>query len=85
MAKGIIVMDMPEKCENCPLVKYITINDRLCCITGKFVYAEQMIKRPDWCPIRKMPEKPDYPPLSKGSYVAGWNDCVDYLEGRNGE
>lgn len=88
MAKGIIVMEIPEKCEDCPLARYVTLNDRFCCITGKNVYIEQMFRHPDWCPVHPMPQRKEV--MGYGNYSlldferrgrqVGWNDCVDYLE-----
>ena len=56
MAKAIFVMDMPEQvCQKCTLC-YETENDDeyMCCATGKFVPNG---KKPDWCPLRELPEK----------------------------
>lgn len=56
MPKAVLVMDMPEQvCQKCTLC-YETENDDeyMCCATGKLVPDG---KKPDWCPLRKLPEK----------------------------
>ena len=83
MAKGIIVMDIPEKCEYCELAKYVTCNDRFCMPMQKYVYIEQMYRKPDWCPIKKIPEKIEvlkYPHSMK--FSRGWNACLNEIEGK---
>lgn len=77
MAKGIIVVETPDYCDLCPLGRIFGMGGGVECMVapdGRRVagYGFHL-------------EKPDYPPISENSYVAGWNDCVDYLEGRNGE
>lgn len=49
--------------------------------------------KPDWCPIRELPEckEPTKFPFSPGmpweytEYEQGWNDCLKYLEGKDGD
>ena len=33
-------------------------------------------KRPDWCPLKPMPEKMNCPPMNGENYEAGWNACI---------
>lgn len=35
--------------------------------------------KPDWCPLREVPKKLDYPPMNESSYVAGYNACIDEI------
>ena len=76
-------MDIPEKCEYCELAKYVTCNDRFCMPMQKYVYIEQMYRKPDWCPIKKIPEKIEvlkYPHSMK--FSRGWNACLNEIEGK---
>ena len=60
MAKAVLIMDMPEQvCQKCTLC-YETENDDeyLCCATGKLVPDGE---KPDWCPLRELPEKSAHP------------------------
>ena len=79
MAKAVLVMDMPEQvCQKCTLC-YETENDDeyLCCATGKFVPNG---KKPDWCPLRELPEKANHPDYcDNGRFDKGWNACLDEI------
>ena len=86
--KAVLVIDMPDCCENCTLMDddcaggycnahnddYIDIPDT----TGG---------KPDWCPIREMPEKMvvcgKYPQPDRitPSNKFGWNACIDKILG----
>ena len=82
MAKGIIVVEMPERCADCQLIAPIPG----CPVTGKSIYREVLHnKKPDWCPISPVPRVNSGERKYLNEYEKGWNDCVDYLEGRNGE
>lgn len=80
MNKAILVLDeMPEDCENCPLENKMYISCIVICRrTSKFKGS-----RPDWCPLRPMPEKQDdYHPTVYGmGYERGWNDAIKAIEG----
>ena len=91
MAKAVLVMDMPEHvCQKCALC-YETENDDeyLCCAAGKFVPNG---KKPDWCPLRELPERKEELPVEKyefgglgKAFTSGWNACLDEIlkEGRS--
>lgn len=90
MAKAVLVMDMPEQvCQKCILC-YETENDDeyLCCATGKLLPGGE---KPDWCPLRELPEKKEEFELRecKGSVKGTWkvplienkgfNACLDEI------
>lgn len=78
MNKGIIVMDMPENCENCSCCHTDDYN-YYCKCNGKRVDWEE---KPDWCPIRPMPEKAFHEEFcDNGRYDNGWNDCLREIGG----
>lgn len=52
MAKGIIIIDVPESCDECPVV-FRHEEERCCCITKRNSFTT----KPDWCPIKPLPEK----------------------------
>ena len=98
MAKAILIMDMPERCVKCPLLLTFPQKDGLAlCIArpknGQEEYNPKHEKswRPDWCPLRELPERmqicgtynAEY--YAKGglmpSYKLGWNKCLDAIEG----
>ena len=58
MSKAVLVMDMPSSCEECPLLSV----GRYC--KGKeapnvAVDSHLDKSKPDWCPLKPMPEKKD--------------------------
>lgn len=86
MAKAVLVMDMPEQvCQKCALC-YETENDDeyLCCATEKLLPDGE---KPDWCPLRELPEKKEtvHPQeCYDNSYwtdemKAGYNTCLDEI------
>ena len=77
MAKGIIVVDVPEKCDGCEMCG--TLLGKVCCIAN-IRKIKDINAKPEWCPIKLMPEKPDYPPISDSSFVAGWNACLEKIQ-----
>ena len=94
MPKAVLVMDMPERCDKCPLLLKIPQKDGLAlCLArptnGQEEYNPKREKswRPDWCPLRELPEKmPDlehgYENVEKSIIRTGWNACLDALEQR---
>ena len=78
MAKAVLVTDMPEQvCQKCTLC-YETENDDeyLCCAVGKLLPDGA---KPDWCPLRELPERSEH--CDNGRFDAGWNACLDAIEG----
>lgn len=97
MAKGIIVVDMPEKCKYCPFSVNRIGADHYCYIVesiGNYdalshpISMDEYYSKPDWCPIKPMPDKKM---CSMSICVAteeyyqrkGWNACIDEIEGRD--
>ncbi len=86
MAKAVLVMDMPETCENCAC-KYPSYKDDAlydCTITGKEIPINggRYGKKPDWCPLRELPEKNGGDKLQdeiSDTYNAGWNACIEEI------
>ena len=97
MAKAVLVMDMPESCDMCDFVddeqppRYGE-KTLYCGVPGIGEDETDYIAcRPDWCPLRELPERmqicgtynAEY--YAKGglmpSYKLGWNKCLDAIEG----
>ena len=93
MPKAVLVMDMPESCKKCvfcrglnacKLNKYL-VGDRICTI---YTVDKQIMEggKPDWCPLRELPEKKEelaieqyeFGGLGK-AFVSGWNACLDAI------
>lgn len=89
MSKAVLVMDMPEDCKQCvfcrglnacKLKKYL-VRDKICTV---YTVDKQIMEggKPDWCPLRELPEKSDHPEhCDNGRFDAGWNGCLDAIEG----
>lgn len=91
MSKAVLVMDMPDTCENCTRKYPSYKDDELydCAITGKVIPINggHYEDRPKWCPLRELPEKRDtrHPQTCyTNSYWtdemnAGFNSCLDEI------
>ena len=84
--KAILVMDMPSSCLECPIGKDMSIPIETCikCPFGKCVIDEETRTRPNWCPLKPMPEKQA---LNGGltefqmGARSGYNLCIDEILG----
>lgn len=98
MPKAVLVMDMPERCDKCLLLLKFPQKDGLAlCLArptnGQEEYNPKREKswRPDWCPLRELPEKKEEFELceckgpTKGTWEVplienkGWNACLDAI------
>ena len=52
MSKAILVIDMPESCDQCPLLLR-SIEER-CCVPEK---RNSFTAKPYWCPLKQFPKK----------------------------
>lgn len=80
MAKAVLVMDMSERCDMCDLRYTLPFGNKVCYIKLKGVTGE---KRPDWCPLRELPEKKEtnyYMNNKEKGIVEGWNACLDVID-----
>lgn len=84
MHKAILVIDMPESCDKCPLFHGfctdMTCGENNCGIN--YPYPNDF--RQDWCPLKPAPEKYDlenviYTRDWDGEYENGYNACVDEI------
>lgn len=70
MAKGILVIDIPKCCGDCPILEYCHNNDGKC---------DLKIRQP-WCPLKYIPNKlkstntlDEY----EDGFVDGWNNFIE--------
>lgn len=100
MSKSVLVIDTPENCYDCPfgteycgdseyegyceLAECLDSDMRL--ITEEH-YDYESESRPDWCPLKPLPEKKEYiVPIDnvesqKDIIAVGWNACVNEITG----
>lgn len=104
MSKSVLVIDTPENCYDCPFgTEYCSDSEyEGCCELAECLDSDMRLiteehydyeseSRPDWCPLRPLPEKMklagkyDQEYFQKGgkmpSYKCGWNDCLDKITG----
>lgn len=80
MSKGMIVVDMPEKCCNCRMgfVNEFYVQFECYYKVGEEIKPDD--GKPDWCPIRPLPERAYHENYcDNGRYDKGWNDCLDKI------
>lgn len=55
--------------------------DVICVVEGKTQSYEEAYKsKPDWCPLRELPERANHPDWCDGGrYDKGYNACIDEL------
>lgn len=84
MSKSILVIDTPEDCYKCDL------KDGYFCGKTKRWIDEDDFPKPDWCPLRDLPEKkPEVKyhgngcfgvnEAMKNSFNLGFNACIDEI------
>lgn len=88
MSKGYILVDVPEKCSQCNFwfAKATEPVEYRC--MAKQRKLQNLTEKPDWCPIRELPEKKEptqFPispllPWQYTEYDKGWNDCIEKME-----
>lgn len=86
--KAILVIDMPDCCDECHLkVESVHCYDA-CCITGSKIISSYG-KFP-WCPLKPMPEKVEILTDKKSCDIMDWYDlgtkrgynaCIDKIMG----
>ena len=96
MSKAVLVMDMPEKCEKCPLKTLYGDAGYYVCEAGRYCGKKwgrvDLSSKPDWCPLHPMPEKKQLSgnvhnvhSLAEEISAASWNACIDAIGGVDGE
>ena len=78
MAKAILVMDMPDYCNDCYAMN-MSLSGRFCRAAEESLPVKA--ERPDWCPLRELPEKKElYLSINnQKGYCDGWNACLDKI------
>lgn len=85
MSKAVLIMDdMPDYCNDC-YAMYMSLSGIFCRAAEESLPAKA--ERPDWCPLRELPEKKETVHSQEcytNSYFtdemnAGWNACIDEI------
>lgn len=89
MAKAILLMDMPECCADCYCGYFERDTKKLNLVCGATGEDANNVGKPDWCPLRELPEKKEtFTTIechSNGKWTegmkAGYNACLDKILG----
>ena len=87
MSKAVLVMDMPDSCMGCNLLYCDAKNNAESCEAREKSRIGDLENddKPDWCPLREMPEKKKTIGTESETeriYMnCGWNDCIDAIGG----
>lgn len=84
MAKAVLIMDMPECCVDCCCGYFERYTKELNLVCGATGEDANNVGKPDWCPLRELPEKiPEfksgYEDFSVSIRRVGWNACLDEI------
>lgn len=84
MAKAVLVMDMAECCADCPCSFFERDNPILNLICGVTQEDAYNVGKPDWCPLRELPEKKERRIGEHGErmFRAGFNACLNEIAGK---
>ena len=88
MSKSVLVIDTPEDCHSCYL-RGFTLNLQYCrAKQGSAIIVDTSVK-PDWCPLKPLPEKDDFVNVPHDEYYTGyhdgWDNCIDEITGGNAD
>lgn len=79
MSKSVLVIDTPVNYKSCI---YVRVLAELCIINCRDI--KDTSAKPDWCPLRPLPEKNKAPKVASGyelGYEDGWNKCLAEIQG----
>ena len=81
MSKAVLVMNMPECCADCPCSFFERDNPILNLICGVTQEDAYNVGKPDWCPLRELPEKKERRIGEHGErmFRAGFNACLNEI------
>lgn len=96
MSKSVLVIDTPENCYDCPFGTEHCGNPEYegCCelaecldsdmslITEEY-YDYESKSRPNWCPLKPLPEKKRMSADYWNGMTDGWNQCIDAIAGES--
>lgn len=81
MSKSVLVMDTPKYCALCALRSGVL--HPFCRVNNRDI--TDLSIRPDWCPLRPLPEKMTIPRGARNTddleYAAGYNTCINEITG----
>ena len=83
MAKAVLVMDMPECCVDCCCGYFERYTKELNLVCGATGEDANSVGKPDWCPLRELPEhKRTIGTEGESNQIlmnVGYNACLDEI------
>ena len=73
--KAILVIDMPNSCEDCELHGR-DMDGVYCEVCSEKDYVKHYKLIPSWCPLKPMPMRSVW----EGDFSDGWNACIEEIE-----
>lgn len=102
MSKSVLVLDTPTNCYDCPFgtgycsdLEYEGLCELADCLDYDVIlmteehYDCESKSRPDWCPLKPLPERKEYiVPIDnvesqKDIIAVGWNACINKITGKS--
>ena len=88
MNKAILVIDMPDKCCDCPC--FSNECDAYCNVINKKIDYDHdnfTYVKPIWCPLKELPKEKHWSEVPYRvndciSYMQGWNACLDKIRSK---
>ena len=85
--KALFVMNMPECCTKCGFFFYLDEDAAYCekvtdpddSESFRAIKEDYCQCKPDWCPLKPVPEKKLVVLDTLDCYGNGWNDCIDKI------
>lgn len=78
--KGYILVEKyPDNCEKCIFGLFLDEHMRGVCMANKLEMTPNVIKKPDWCPIKEFPKEKHYS-VFDSDYYDGWNECLKSIK-----
>lgn len=87
MNKAVLIVDIPDSCFNCNFHNYhycyatTGSNEDGDCVEKYLKDEVPGETKPDWCPVKKLPERRRYGEEFFNGDVKDWNDCLKEILG----
>lgn len=90
--KSVLVLDTPETCLDCMFCFELDEGVNACCSVMSDENDKSLCRyiqcdggycqgKPDWCPLKELPERRKYDEEFFNGEVKGWNDCLKKIIG----
>lgn len=94
MSKSVLIVDTPKTCLDCVFCFELDKGINACCSIMSDENDNGLCKdiqcdggycqsKPEWCPLKELPERRKYVEKFFNGEVKGWNDCLKTIIGEN--